>query len=256
MFMSKTSHQICIVLAFSTRKVLLVSIYIVMIGLVMQPCLKYMQKKNDRSHSPLVLTSHILQEFSCHNEQQVIAINSKLLQQTPITMKIFVAHYCNNVCGNRLLPKKKKKNTVSITFCFELSIDCSSREFLVLFWNNFGVRNICMFTSKTSYYICIVLAFSTRKVVLVSIYIVMIGLVMQPCLKYMEKKNDRSRSPLVLTFHILQESSCHNDQQVIAINSKLLQQTLVATKFLIALNSKLLQQTLITMQTNSRFRTN
>ena len=59
-----------------------------------------------------------------------------------------------------------------------------------------------MFTSKTSYYVCIVLAFSTRKVVLVSIYILMIGLVMQPCLKYMEKKNDRSRSPLVLTFHI------------------------------------------------------
>ena len=85
-------------------------------------------EKNDRSCSPLVLTSHIFQESLCHNDQQIIAINSKLLQQTlvatkffiainskllqqtPLTMKIFVAHYCNKVCGNRLLqPKKKKK---------------------------------------------------------------------------------------------------------------------------------------------------
>ena len=166
MFTSKTSHYICIVLAFSTRKVLLVSTYIVMIALVMQPCLKYMEKKNDRSCSPSVLTSHIFQEFLCHNNQQIIAINSKLLQQTlvgtkffiainskllqqtPLTMKISIAHYCNKVCGNRLLQPKKKK-----TFCSKLSIDCSSRKFLVLFWNNFGVRNICMFTSKTSYYV-------------------------------------------------------------------------------------------------------
>ena len=127
MFTSKTSHYICIVLAFSTRKVLLVSTYIVMIGLVMQPCLKYMEKKNDRSCSPSVLTSHIFQEFLCHNDQQIIAINSKLLQQTivatkfvivinskllqqtPLTMNISVAHYCNKVCGNRLLQPKKKK---------------------------------------------------------------------------------------------------------------------------------------------------
>ena len=84
-------------------------------------------EKNDRSCSPLVLTSHIFQEFLCHNNQQIIAINSKLLQQTlvatkffiainskllqqiPLTMKIFVAHYCNKVCGNRLLQPKKKK---------------------------------------------------------------------------------------------------------------------------------------------------
>ena len=88
-------------------------------------------EKNDRSCSPLVLTSHIFQESLCHNDQQIIAINSKLLQQTlvatkffiainskllqqtPLTMKIFVAHYCNKVCGNRLLqPKKKKKKTL------------------------------------------------------------------------------------------------------------------------------------------------
>ena len=124
---------------------------------------------------------------------------------------VFFVFFSNNVGSydprSHLSPTILRKililtTLVTIIFFSKFSIDCSSKKFLVLFWNNFGVQNICMFTSKTSYYVCIVLAFSTCKVVLVSIYILMIGLVMQPCLKYMEKKNDRSRSPLVLTFHI------------------------------------------------------
>ena len=93
----------------------------------------------------------------------------------------------------------------------ELPRDCSSRKFLVLFQNDFGIPSIRMVTSKTpicisavqdtlgtigailmcilpTILICIVLALSTLKVFLVSIGAVVIGLVMQPCLKYVERK--------------------------------------------------------------------
>ena len=74
----------------------------------------YGEKKNDRSRSSLDLPYFLgilMPQWSIgyYNKLKTIAtkffiaINSKLLQQTLITMKIFIAHYCNKACGNRLL---------------------------------------------------------------------------------------------------------------------------------------------------------
>ncbi|KAF2308888.1 hypothetical protein GH714_022800 [Hevea brasiliensis] len=97
------------------------------------------------------------------------------------------------------------------TLAGELPRDCSSREFLVLFWNDIGVYSVC--TAKDKYpdaprpykipvgtigailmcipptiLIFVVLALSTFKVMVVSLIAVAIGLVLRPCLKFVERK--------------------------------------------------------------------